>query len=423
MPFPKILAPLLPNKHSSKQAKATEFVLSPAALPLSPPCPQQQAVVAKSMNEHGDPIIEVATTYEETSNSSQDTLEESTEVTENAVVLHEKPTTFDLCDNDLIIESRKETEDEQKELESFEKEMMRESYPSAASAAEVVADVDANPDSCVPEIETAAEVSSAPATAKANPYAPEIDFAPPAEFMSKDDDVNPFDAPIMNAPEEVAEAAMVALPLSPPAAAGIEEAVNESPAEFTAPIQAEPMQSAFTPAVPAQVQVQQPSSAQTGFIQAAQPEQQLPSVFQTVASEPEANFTMETTFRRTGTIKSKWRKMLSSAKGLVCKADYAEVDENNRIKALFNSKLESVISTAGQENVTQPVEEVPFVSAFDKQAEEDAKTPIYRRRNTSHTSLFHTEDEEPVQPYKSPLIGSDAYNIKLLCDQSFFGRW
>lgn len=373
MPLQKILAPILPNKRSSKQTKATEFVLSPAALPLSPPCLQQQAVIAKPMNEHGDPIIEVTTTYEETSNSSQDTLGESIEVTENALVLHEKPTTFDLCDNDLIIESRKETEDKQEELESFEKEMRRESFPSAALDAKIVTDADTKLDSYVPEIESA----PVPAPA-ANPYAPEIDFAPPAEFMSKDDDVNPFDAPMRAAQDEVAEAAMVALPPSPPSAAGMEEAEKESQAVFTAPIQAEPVQSAFTPvAEPAQVQAQQPSTVQTEFIQTVQAEKQLPSIFQTVTSEPEANFTMETTFRRTGTIKSKWRKMISSARVLVCKADHVEVDEvsqftfcvcvvltaftlqHNRTKALFNSKLESVISTAGQENVKQQVEEVP----------------------------------------------------------------
>lgn len=316
MPFPKILAPLLPNKRS-KQSKATEFVLSPAALPLSPPCQQNAAL---TINDNGDPVIEVSTTYEETSNCSQDTLDEQSdvnEVTENAVVLHEKPTTFDLCDNDLIIDSMKDAEEEQEELETFEKEMMRDSHPSTVVETEAETEMDEATKvySYAPEI----EVAPSAAEVKVNPYAPEIDFAPPAEFMSKEDDVNPFDAPF---PEEVSEATLVSLPPSPPIV-DVEEPVEEIQAEFTAPIQAKPTQPTFISVEPAQVQV---DASRTEFIQSV-PTEQVSNIFSTAASEPEANFTMETTFRRTNTVKSKWRKLLSSAKGLVCKSDLAENED------------------------------------------------------------------------------------------------
>jgi hypothetical protein len=49
-------------------------------------------------------------------------------------------------------------------------------------------------------------------------------------------------------------------------------------------------------------------------------------------------------------------------------------------------------------------------------------TPIYRLRNTSGKLLVDSI-EDPVEAYNSPAIGTAAYDIQKLCDQSFFGRW
>lgn len=53
------------------------------------------------------------------------------------------------------------------------------------------------------------------------------------------------------------------------------------------------------------------------------------------------------------------------------------------------------------------------------------ETPIYRCRNTSGNYLAsaNEDQQDPLEGYKSPEIGTDAYDIKKLCDQSFFGRW
>lgn len=97
MTLPKILAPLLPQSQCLQQ-KQNDSVLSPV-LPMSPP----------SYNPYNN-IIGL-----DTEETSIEVTEEST--TETAIILHEKPTSFDMCDNDLLIESfQDEPEQQQKEI-------------------------------------------------------------------------------------------------------------------------------------------------------------------------------------------------------------------------------------------------------------------------------------------------------------------
>jgi len=94
MPLPKILAPLLPQSQRLQQ-KQHDSVLSPA-LPMSPP----------SNNPYNNMI----------GLSTEETLVEvrADECTaETAIILHEKPTAFDMCDNDLLIESCHDSDSEQ----------------------------------------------------------------------------------------------------------------------------------------------------------------------------------------------------------------------------------------------------------------------------------------------------------------------
>lgn len=54
--------------------------------------------------------------------------------------------------------------------------------------------------------------------------------------------------------------------------------------------------------------------------------------------------------------------------------------------------------------------------------DEERLTPIYRR-NIAKSILYDFGKTESIAPYKSPEFGSDAYDIKVLCDQCFFGRY
>lgn len=95
MPLPKILAPLLPQSQRLQQ-KQHDSVLSPA-LPMSPPSTNPYNNMIGLSTE--ETLVEVA--------------DEST--TETAIILHEKPTAFDMCDNDLLIESCHDSDSEQLE--------------------------------------------------------------------------------------------------------------------------------------------------------------------------------------------------------------------------------------------------------------------------------------------------------------------
>ena len=96
MPLPKILAPLLPQSQCLQQ-KQHDSVLSPT-LPMSPP----------SNNPYNNMIgLDTEETLVEIAAES---------ATETAIILHEKPTSFDMCDNDLLIESYDEPEQQQKEF-------------------------------------------------------------------------------------------------------------------------------------------------------------------------------------------------------------------------------------------------------------------------------------------------------------------
>lgn len=145
MPFPKLLKPFLHrsqrrNNKSNKDVvtppvtAVKDVVLSPA-LPYSPP----KRTNSQHVNGNGDPVIEVDTAVEEEDGSSaksnesimeeqqeEEQVEEEENTTTTAVVLHEKPTAFELCDNDLIVESVKEVEEEEGEEIDYDGEMMRD---------------------------------------------------------------------------------------------------------------------------------------------------------------------------------------------------------------------------------------------------------------------------------------------------------
>lgn len=55
--------------------------------------------------------------------------------------------------------------------------------------------------------------------------------------------------------------------------------------------------------------------------------------------------------------------------------------------------------------------------------EEVCSTPIYLHHSTISQNTTKVDKKEPTTPYKSPVKGSVAYDIKVLCEQSFFGRW
>ena len=268
MPLSKILAPLMPRHRSLRIQKNNpqNFMLSPAALPLSPP-PQNDASLMM-MNENGDPIIDLATEEEETNSDSQDTLIDTEEVTENALVLHEEPTSFDNCQNDLIIEPVKREDD------AFDQKMMM-----------------------TETIQPQVTVNSAP----------EIDFTPPMEFM-EDDTASDI---------EDLEPIMIALPPSPPILS-IDTQAEQF--EFQEPIQAESIQVDSTQDNHPLPAIQSPAEEEAITV----PVQEIFEPTKASSESSEAHFAMKTSFRKKEVTVSKWSKMLGMVKVLVCKPEQIE---------------------------------------------------------------------------------------------------
>lgn len=356
MPLPKILAPLLPRYRSTRTIKDKDesnvkgFSLSPPGLPFSPP-----QLESSTTNDNGDPIIEVAT-EEDCNASSENVIPEALvdqEATENAVVLHQSPTSMKSYEENNVIELvDNEEEPAQKkgetiaesignEEETFDKDMMRDN-------------------------------TYVHSTTSNSSTAPEIDFAPPAEFMNEDMVLTPPPLLIDTTTEEI-EATMVPSPDSLPNDNEVQ--LEETQYEFSTPIQAESTQpSEVAPYHPIEQEFIQPQAetitpVQDVFIKHIQqdifmkPSQDIfakPTPTKSVSnasessyteSEPsEANFAMKTTFHKTDGVKSKWMKMLSSAKGLVCKPErieevttvysYLFIELHSNFVCFFN-KLES----------------------------------------------------------------------------------
>lgn len=218
MPLQKILAPFLPGtqQHAPNRdgfALSKEQVLSPS-LPFSPP---------KTNTQYGDPVIGLSTVDEDSSSAGSNDTESDTDIEKNfdkqcsltadtftpsdqdALVLHESPTSFDLSDNDAIIESVPRMI----EAEYFGQDMMRTS-------------------------ETTLAMYQSPHL-KAG-----IDFTPPPEFLADEE------IPMLVEPSTD----MIVPPVSPesdgPKTQPIQEIVKPVPGEFIKSTYTEPIQDIFS---------------------------------------------------------------------------------------------------------------------------------------------------------------------------------
>lgn len=224
MPLQKILAPFLPGSQQ-RTPKRDEFfvskeqVLSPS-LPFSPP---------KNNSQYGggDPVIGLLTVDEDSSSArSNDTSLDNFDSREfdtdedytlnadtytpndqNALVLHENPTSFELHDNDVIIETVPEATDDT----YFDQDMMRDSASSLAMYQP-------------PHIQAG------------------IDFSPPAEFLAEEEEEQQqtmlTESPVT-----------MVLPSSSPKANRPRTTPTRkepAPAEFIQPVQAEPIQDIYS---------------------------------------------------------------------------------------------------------------------------------------------------------------------------------
>ncbi|GAA5797333.1 hypothetical protein HPULCUR_002714 [Helicostylum pulchrum] len=371
MPLQKILAPFLPgsqqrNSKKDEHVVSTEQVLSPT-LPFSPP---------KNNNSQyggggGDPVIGLLTVDEDSSSARSndtsldnfeskefDTDEEYTLIVDtytpndqNALVLHENPTSFELHDNDVIIETVPEATDDS----YFDQDMMRDSASSLAMYQP-------------PHIQAG------------------IDFSPPAEFLA--------------AEEEEEEQAML----------------TESPVTMGLHSSSLPPKSNRTRTPPPPPPATQGDTVPAEFIQPVQTE---PTTQQDIFSSPmlehPSHFAMETTFRKTDSdFKSKCMKMIRNAKGLVCKPESPKHLE----RSVSNTAIKLEKTVPHPRTALRPIDTSPVK---DLKEEEEASTPIYKRHHTLQRSSTNLPNVAPPAPYKSPVVGTDAYDIKLLCEQSFFG--
>ncbi|KAI8643699.1 hypothetical protein BD408DRAFT_442373 [Parasitella parasitica] len=389
MPLPKILAPLMPQSQHFQQ-KQHDSVLSPA-LPMSPP----------SNNPYNN-MIGLAT---------EETLVELNEdlVSETAVILHEKPTSFDMCDNDLLIESYHDNEQPDQKVpapsSAFETTMTaRTTYQSYdTSSSSLTMSLTESGNETLVEITTDDEIEE-PVEHKASPMDRTTPVTPPQlaedehafidamdheqEFMK-----NPFNPATFHQSAEMAEVAEVAEEISHDIKKYNEEQMEQSDdlvnvetmqeEDFTQPIQALSTTHYGNP-----------------------------------FDEPEEpDFKMKTNFKKTpsreGSLKSKCMKLIRGMKFRLSQ-EKKQGKKENRMKTTFSD------ASADQEghidtNLARSVSTVTIV-------DEERLTPIYRR-NIAKSILHNLTKTEPFEPYKSPEIGSDAYDIKVLCDQSFFGRY
>ncbi|KAG2206023.1 hypothetical protein INT47_005341 [Mucor saturninus] len=162
------------------------------------------------------------------------------------------------------------------------------------------------------------------------------------------------------------------------------------------------------------------------------------------------DFPMETNIRKSTSVptesdfKTKCKRMIRNAKGLVCKptspkpttvraavaAAVAEPATAAVAAPATAAPAPIVIAKAGVSMPSPPVKHVtqdrptlrPIDTSFSPlfmKKEEVCSTPIYLRHHT--TSQASMEEKEPAV-YASPVKGTVAYDIKLLCEESFFGR-
>ncbi|KAI8082039.1 hypothetical protein BDF21DRAFT_492843 [Thamnidium elegans] len=362
MPLQKILAPFLPgsqqrNKKKDEYVVSKEQVLSPS-LPFSP---------LKNNSQYGDPVIGLSTVDEDSSSVRSndtslddfdakefDTNEEYALIADtytpndqNALVLHENPTSFELHDNDVIIETVPEAIDDG----YFDQDMMRDSTASLAMYQP-------------PHIQAG------------------IDFSPPAEFLAEEEEEDTM--------------------------------LTESPVTTGVPSSPPKANRPRTP--PTQEDHVAEQSVPTGFIQPVHTES-IQDIFSSPILEHPSHFAMETTFRKTDSdFKSKCMKMIRNAKGLVCKPETPK--HLGRTVSNTTIKLEKTVPHP--RTALRPID-TSLRAVKDLKEEEEASTPIYKRHHTLHKSSTNLPNVAPSVPYKSPVVGSDAYDIKLLCEQSFFG--
>ncbi|KAG1084178.1 hypothetical protein G6F42_021898 [Rhizopus arrhizus] len=396
MPLPKILAPLLPQSQRLQQ-KQHDSVLSPA-LPMSPP----------SNNPYNN-MIGLST--EETLVGS---VEES--AAETAIILHEKPTSFDMSDNDLLIES---CHDDSEQLEQKETACMPvadtavmassitnttyQSFgPSSSSLAMSLTDsgnetlIEITPDE---EIEQPVRMPTPPLD-RTTPVTPpqlmeeEHAFTDTIDQHQQDFVENPFQLTVttFGQSQDIEE-------ITGYTEEHIEVYQNPAAVDDIMAEQADEEQ------VRAQDDFTQP-------IQAVYTNHQ--GELWDEAQEPD--FMMKSNFRRTpgreGSLKSKCMKLIRGMKFRLSQ-ERKQKKKENRMKAAFEA-------SADQERHidTNLARSCSTVTILD----EERLTPIYRR-NIAKSILYNLTKTEPTTPYKSPEIGSDAYDIKVLCDQSFFGRY
>ncbi|KAI9356905.1 hypothetical protein BD770DRAFT_444004 [Pilaira anomala] len=358
MPLQKILAPFLPGTPQRAPNRdgftlSKEQVLSPS-LPFSPP---------KTNTQYGDPVIGLSTVDEDSSSTGSNDTEPDTDIEkifendeqcnlaadtytsndEDTLVLHESPTSFDLSDNDAIIESVPKMI----EAEYFDQDMMRTSATSLAMHQS-------------PHLKAG------------------IDFTPPSEFMA--DEESPM---LVETSTD-----MTVPPVSPesdgPKTQPIQEIVKPVPEEFIKSTYTEPVL----------------------------------DIFSSPIAERPSHFAMETSFHKTESdFKLKCMKMIRNAKGLVCKPESPKHLERAKSDTVLQYEKSILSPKVGLHPIDTNLKAVKSV----KEEEEKASTPIYKRHQTSQLPLFNSPNAAPTVPYKSPVIGTDAYEIKLLCEQSFFG--
>ncbi|KAK4519507.1 Vacuolar protein sorting-associated protein 70 [Mucor velutinosus] len=397
MPLPKILAPLLPQSQRLQQ-KQHDAVLSPA-LPMSPPT-----------NNPYNNMIGLST--EETLVESVD---EST--TETAIVLHEKPTAFDMCDNDLLIESCHDNNDDSQQLE--QKELISMSAPAettamstnttyqsfGSSSSSLTMSLTDSGNETLTEI-TPDEELEEPVKMPSSPLECTTPVTPPQLMEEEQAFIDTMD--------HHQQLDLVNSPLQVPAVSDQQPDDMEEVITYSE----EPMEVYHDPFTAVDVmdnQMEERIQAQDDFTQPIQ------ASYTTHQGElldeaQEPDFMMKNSFRRApsreGSLKSKCMKLIRGMKFRLSQ-ERKETKKENRMKAAFEASAdqEGHIDT----HLARSCSTVTILN-------EERLTPIYRR-NIAESTLCSPTNTEPIAPYKSPEIGSDAYDIKLLCDQSFFGRY
>lgn len=416
MPLPKILAPLLPQSQRLQQ-KQHESVLSPA-LPMSPPSNNPYNNMIGLSTE--ETLVELA--------------DEST--TETAIILHEKSTAFDMCDNDLLIESCHDNDSEQleqTELVAIETTVMStnttyQSFgPSSSSLTMSLTDsgnetlIEITPDE---EMEEPAKMPMTPPLERTTPVTP-------PQLMEEEH-------AFIDTMEQHKQHDFVSNPFQMPATFDQQSADSEEITKYTEEQQMDVYQDsvAVVDIMDEPVEEEEPMQAQDDFTQPIQ------AVYTNHQGElldeaQEPDFMMKSNFRKTpsreGSLKSKCMKLIRGMKFRLSQ-ERKQKKKENRMKAAFEASADQeghidtnckcmILCVAYKHwliilSIYTVARSCSTVTILD----EERLTPIYRR-NIAKSILYDLTKTEPIAPYKSPEIGSDAYDIKVLCDQSFFGRY